>query len=438
MHRFQDRMAASSLLDIRNDALRSFITRLSRSRFFTISAALHFLFVLSVSSVVLVRQAVQKSDFEDTAGGLVNPPAPTLVQDTVQQLQSATDVSVSTAAISAPRLTAITSTLSMPTAFALPSATATLAPTASRLLNPESANAAANGPQINGINASVARSIKGFANSWRAPGDSGSGVGKERAFKFTAYIAKYSGGDWAATVQVAKDGKITQGSLPNLLYIIKKWSSNKIDAEAQAVPLNIAGDELFTIKPPFIFFSGHKDFKLSPKEVENLNKYINLGGAIWGDSSLPGSRSRFDIAFRREMKRVLPDQDKQWETLPPDHPLFTRTYFPEIREAPSGMNYFQEPVYALKNLGEIAVLYTANDYGDMWQIGITDRGEYDLRRDEKDRYVAMNYGMFQRREIYFRNLELKALNDSYRFGTNIVLHLLTRWDEKLRNVPTGL
>ena len=85
---------------------------------------------------------------------------------------------------------------------------------------------------------------------------------------------------------------------------------------------------------------------------------------MWGDSSLPGNRSRFDIAFRREMKRVLPDNDAVWETLPPEHPIFTQPVFPEIKAVPSGMNFYQEPVYALKRFGEVSVIYTANDYGD--------------------------------------------------------------------------
>ena len=53
-------------------------------------------------------------------------------------------------------------------------------------------------------------------------------------------------------------------------------------------------------------------------------------------------------------------------------------------------------------------------------------------------YVATNYVMYEKRSIYFRNLELPALTESYKFGTNIVVHLLTRWEDKLRNVPLGL
>jgi hypothetical protein len=423
-----------------NDALRAFIYRLSRSRFFTISVALHFLLVLTAGSVVLVRNVTQKPEFEDVGGSLVAPEASAPAPEPVQVLQQQpTEVSVATAPSTLPSLSAITTTSLTPSSFALPSAPITPQTDTARTITTLTSTATANAPTptFSGMTPTIAKGMKGFTQAWKAQGDSGSGVGKDRRFKFTAYVAKYSGGDWDATIRV-ENGKITQGSLPNLLYCMRRWSSNKIEAAAEAVPLDIASDQLFAIKPPFIFFTGHKDFKLTDKEVENLTKYLNLGGAIWGDSSLPGKRSRFDIAFRREMKRVLPDEDKQWEALPPDHAIFTKAYFPEIRTVPPGINYYQEPVYALKIFGEIAVLYTANDYGDMWQMGLNEKGEIDTSRDAKLNYVAINRQLYLLRDLYYRNLEVKAINDSYRFGTNIILHLLTRWEDKLRNVPTGL
>ena len=105
---------------------------------------------------------------------------------------------------------------------------------------------------------------------------------------------------------------------------------------------------------------------------------------------------------------------------------------------PPGVNSYQEPVYALKRFGEVAVIYTANDYGDMWQIGINERGDYDTRRDEHNHYVAINSTLFENREAYFRGLDAKDVTNSYKFGTNIILHLLTRWEDKLRTVADGV
>ncbi|HEY1921215.1 MAG TPA: DUF4159 domain-containing protein, partial [Tepidisphaeraceae bacterium] len=182
-----------------------------------------------------------------------------------------------------------------------------------------------------------------------------------------------------------------------------------------------------------------RDFKLTDKEVENLGEYLRRGGCIWGDSSLPGWRSRFDIAFRREMLRLVPDPNQPWRELPPNHPIFNHGYYSEIKSIAPGVNFYSEPIYALMGYGgEIAVLYTANDYGDMWQFGIDEKGAIDLSRDEKKRMVAVNEEMWYRRNLYYRNIEPKALFDTYKFGTNIIVHLLTRWEQKLRTVPHGM
>lgn len=432
------RMAAFSFSQNRGHWLGALIDRLGRSRFFTISVALHFVLVLTLGSVVLVKNSIQRTDFDDPGGQLVVPAPPATVDPIQPMTAPSQDVAASATAVStAPSLTAITTNSAAPAAFSLPAAAPVQMPGIGAR---EFTNPAANAPKsptFSGMPLPVAQGIKNFTNAWKSATDSGSGVGKSRAFKFTAYLAKYAGGDWDSTVQI-QDNRISMGSLPNLLYIIRKWSSDRIEADADAEPLDLASDEIFTRKPPFIFFTGHEDFVLNAREIENLQKYLQLGGCLWGDSSLPGERSRFDLAFRREMKRVLPDQDIAWETLPENHPLYTQTYFPEIKTAPPGMNAYREPVYALKRFGEVAVIYTANDYGDMWQIGVNERGDYDLRRNEHDGYVAINATLFDNREAYFRGLDAKSVANSYKFGTNIVLHLLTRWEDKLRTVPTGL
>ncbi len=250
-------------------------------------------------------------------------------------------------------------------------------------------------------------------------------------------MARYQNSECDSTIKTTGN-KIDKSSLPDLLYLMKKWSRDKIDAEPDPQRLNLASDEIFAKKPPFILFTGHRDSTLTDQEVENLRKHLQCGGCIWGDSSLPGNRSRFDIAFRREMKRILPDQDINGETLPPNHPIFTKTYYQEIATVPSGLNYYQESVYVLKNFGEISVLYTADDHCDMMRFAVDEKVEFDLRRDEHDTFVVMDDLLWNRKDIFFRNSDLKPVVDSYKFSTNIVLHLLTRWEDKLHNVPTDL
>lgn len=438
-----------SFLRTQSRATTAFLTRLFNSRFFIISLFLHLLLVVTIGGTVLFQRYVEPPDFSAAAGeGFVTPDnapqAPQQQQQQPLQQQPTFTVTAPTTAATAPSMSAITTTAPTQTAFTIPAiVTPTIGPNLNALTQPVNAPAA---PVMSGnMPMDVAKGIAGFTGGWQKGGGGAGGSGgssmKSREFQFTAYLAKYSSGDWNATVQLSRDKKIVGGSLPNLLYVIGKLSRDKIIAEPQAVPLDLSSDEIFAKKPPFIFFCGHRDFTLTETEVQNLRKYVQLGGCIWGDSSLPGLRSRFDIAFRREMRRVVPDVDKNFEPLPMSHDIFSRNpakvYFTDIVGVPPGMNYYQEPVYALKIYGEIAVLYTANDYGDMWQFGINERGEIDTRRDENYRYVALDEAMYAKRDLYFRNISAPALFATYKFGTNIIVHLLTRWESKVRNVVPG-
>ena len=218
-------MAALSFLNPRNPALRAFIGRLGRSRFFTISVALHFIFVLTFGTVVLVQQQKPHTDFDDPGGGLVAP-APPPPSESIQPLDQPTqDVSAQTnPSAAAPSLQVLSTTGPSTAAFSVPTSNLD-APTSARTFAPTTAATAAavNTPKINNIPTAIAKGMKGFTSSWRASNDSGSGVGKDRAFKFTAYLAKYQGGDWDSTIRM-QNGKIATGSLPNLLYLMRKWS----------------------------------------------------------------------------------------------------------------------------------------------------------------------------------------------------------------------
>lgn len=71
---------------------------------------------------------------------------------------------------------------------------------------------------------------------------------------------------------------------------------------------------------PILFMTGHYDFELSQQEVDNLRNYLKRGGFLFC-SAAAGLRP-FDIALRREMKKVLPDSD--FIRLPPSHPIFAQ------------------------------------------------------------------------------------------------------------------
>ena len=416
-------------------------------RYVALSGLLHTVLILILGGTVLYQNMVEPPDFSSGEGGLLlndeqiaDLPEPMQMQNpdlssTAMSSTSAASASAVTSAVS--QMAAITTTASTQTNFSMaPISTPDLA------LNMKSTLSSAPAPSTTdvgvGLSKAQATRIGAFTSGWARGGRAAMGQPlKSRAFDFTAYLAKYAGGDWDSTVWL--DGEsVRGGSLHNLLYIISRLSHKKIHADPQPVPLDLSSDEIFQKKPPFIWFTGHRDFVLTDIEVLNLGEYLRSGGCIWGDSSLPGNRSRFDIAFRREMLRLLPEIKQKWEPLPANHPIYTNTYYTEIKGVVPGMNFYREPIYGLKGFaGEIAILYTANDYGDMWQFGLDENGDFDMSRDDKRRFVAINEQMWHRRNMYFRNVEPKALMDTYKFGTNIIIHLVTRWETHTRFIQTS-
>ncbi len=418
-----------------NEIVQKSIEKINNSRFFTISLGLHILLILVFGGTVMYQAVQEPPDFEGEGSGFVakgevSAPVPQQAAPPQQ-----TNFTVTAPTTQSNPMTAITTMSAQPLDFTMQSV---IAPP---VTTPTVMDAATVAPQAmatsaQGMSGADAAAIGAFTQGWGKGKSTGSGTGvRQREFEFVAFLARYEGGNWNSTVHV-RNNEIVRGSLPNLLYYMSKISANRIKTNERNVKiLRLDSEELFTVKPPFIFLTGTRDFKLSEKEVENLRKYVRMGGAIWGDSSVPGLRSRFDIAFRREMKRVIPDVDKDFEPLPPNHPIYTKGYFPEIKEPPPGLNYYQQPVYALKIFDEVAIIYTANDYGDMLQIGLTAEGKVDLGRDEKNHPIATNMNIWDNRNVYMNNVSEEPIRKSYEFGINIVVHLLTRWEDKLRSAP---
>jgi len=400
--------------------VRRVIDRLAKSRDLTVSLLVHIIIITLFGSVVLYKAIEEPPDF-------------------------ASDQIVASREPAAPRPVDQPSSVPIPSLITPPSPTSPVPAEIYRLqpdMVPDRSIPAVNIPvrdmaravpapipaagDARGLTPEAAKDVRGLADSWRPPrGSSGS---REPEFSFTAFVGQYSGGDWNSTHR-GSGGKIDAGSLPNLLYFMTSSSKGKVRTNYEDVrAIRLDSDEIFVAKPPFIFLTGTRDFRLSDREVENVRKYLKMGGAIWGDSSVPGKNSRFDISFRREMKRVLADVDKDWEELPESDAVFSRSVFPEVRGVPPGLNSYREPIRVLRMYGEISVIYTSNDYGDMWQVGLNREGKIDLRRNQAGAYVATNDVVWQNRETYLRNLSPESLEASYKFGTNLVVHLLKRWD----------
>jgi hypothetical protein len=254
--------------------------------------------------------------------------------------------------------------------------------------------------------------------------------------KFPVYLASYANGDWGCNSVFDDKKQLVAGSLPNLVAKMNEWGKGHVTGEVMPTPLDIGGPELLDKKPPFIFFTGHKDFVLTEQEIQNLRDYLQIGGAIWGDNALAGRGSLFDIAFRREMKLVVPDKDKNFEPLPTTADIFTKSWFP-LTEVPPGMNYYAEPVEHLDIDGKLAILYTPNDYSDMLTMRILPDGTVAPTAMTK-KYTSplvTNGLLWTNRGIFFRNYDLPSCLACDQFAMNVIGYLLVRFDKELLLTP---
>lgn len=269
----------------------------------------------------------------------------------------------------------------------------------------------------------VAKGLQETVNSW-------SPVPGSKRFEFDVRLAKYATGDWDSAHTI-RSNYIVKGALPNLALKLQDWSRDKVRAEIRPEPLDLASTEILEVRPAFILFTGTKDFALTDKEIENLRQYLLLGGAIWGDSSLPGKDSRFDIAFRREMLRVISNKAINWEMLSWDHPLFQIEHRFNGR-TPAGLNYYAEPVYAVHVYQVPSIFYTANGYASMMEIGLDEEDRIDRSRDQENRMLYSREGLLLHSDIYYRNISDESVKEAYQFASNMALYLLNRWEETLR------
>lgn len=110
----------------------------------------------------------------------------------------------------------------------------------------------------------------------------------------------------------------TPHALPNLMKHIQANTKLNVQFARQSVRLDAAD----VFNHPILYMTGLRDFKLTDAEVANLKAYLNAGGVLIADAA--AGRKAFDVAFRREVARVV--GDGKFVALASDPPLFTMPY----------------------------------------------------------------------------------------------------------------
>lgn len=404
---------------------RSLSDRLSRSGYFFAALLLHLVIFLMVATWVIWKPFTPPADdFSKTY--LPPPSAPPPPPPTQVAVQMPTHV------ISPPAPVISTTSASVNFNIPLPDFTHTVTPdTAAQKMT---SKVAAPSNTISSLRlASIMETEKGWGRTTQNIQDSG-GDPRNVVATFPVYLASYANGDWGCNTRMV-DGKIDTGSLPNLLAKITEWSHNNMKAMIVPEPLDIGGPDLMSKKPPFVFFTGHKDFILTDQEIENLRNYLQVGGCIWGDNALAGRGSRFDVAFRREMKRVIPDTDKNFEPVDMTDKIFTKSWF-NITKLPTGMNYYVEPMEHIDIDGKLAILYTPDDYSDMMFMRILP-GDKDIyvRDIVPPHTLFTNQYFYYNKDVFFRNFTLDSCLAVQQLGMNIIGYMIVRFDDQLLLTP---
>jgi len=112
------------------------------------------------------------------------------------------------------------------------------------------------------------------------------------------------GGDWDPTPH----------ALPNLMKYAQKTTTLNVQFKREA--LDAADANIF--KHPVLYLTGLRDFRFTEAQLAQLRNYLGSGGVLIADAA--AGRRAFDVAFRREIKRVLPNAELK--TIPLDSPIY--------------------------------------------------------------------------------------------------------------------
>lgn len=129
-----------------------------------------------------------------------------------------------------------------------------------------------------------------------------------------------------------------------------------IATERRFKSVKLTSEELF--RYPFAMMTGEDDFHFTPKERENLRRYLESGGFLLASAGC--SSKAFDRAFRRELAAAF--GGARLKKIPITHPLFRTVH--EIKalrlKHPS-----QEPsLEGLEMGGKIVAIYSPHGLND--------------------------------------------------------------------------
>ncbi|MDO9542959.1 MAG: hypothetical protein Q7J98_11650, partial [Kiritimatiellia bacterium] len=108
---------------------------------------------------------------------------------------------------------------------------------------------------------------------------------------------------------------------------------------------------------------------------------------------------------------------------------------------------YHEPIEMINIGGKLAVLYTLNGYGHFWEARLNKDGKIEwglVNLAERGQTPQWQYvrgphvGYFIENRIIYRNISDETTRNAYKFGINVVVHLLTRYQRDFMLLPKEL
>ena len=159
---------------------------------------------------------------------------------------------------------------------------------------------------------------------------------------------KYRGGEWD----------------PNPLFtaaIVEELElRTSIDAWKERRVMTLSDPDLFFA--PLLYMAGRYEFNpFTPQEREILSRFLTYGGFLLAEDTVGAKGFGFDQAFRREMKRILPNNELK--RLPPEHAVYQSFY---LISSPGGRQKVNPYLEGITIDNWTPVIYSQNDLAGAW------------------------------------------------------------------------
>lgn len=133
----------------------------------------------------------------------------------------------------------------------------------------------------------------------------------------------------------------------------------------RCVGLEADAEDIFDY--PFLYLTGHLNFKLSAEARKNLRRYLDGGGFLFIHNCC--GQSDFDRAVRRELRAIFPDNELV--ELPPEHAVFSAHSPINVSQVPAGgtpgFNLTRPRLLGLTRQGYACVIYSPVSLSGGWE-----------------------------------------------------------------------